>query len=71
MIDARRFLESLATVIDGVDNERKQIYRIHPHEIMNNCFSGDKMCDWIGQNRFSATMTCRGDILPAGVSVKY
>ena len=38
---------------------------------MDNFFSGDKICDWIGQCGFGATMTCRRDRLPSGVDGKY
>ena len=38
---------------------------------MDNYFSGDKICDWIGQKGFGATMTCRRDRLPSGVPAKY
>ena len=58
-------------MIHGADNDENQIYDKHPHVTMDNCFSGDKISDWIGQNGFGCTMTCRRDRLPSGVPGKY
>ena len=52
-------------------NNIKRIYRSKPHVTMDNYFSGDKICDWIGQKGFGATMTCWRDRLPSGVPGKY
>jgi hypothetical protein len=38
-----------------------------PHSTWDNFFSGDDINDWIGQNGFGVTMTCRRDRLPRGV----
>ena len=64
MIEARRLLEQLLPMVDGeedIKNKKNQEYY----------FSGNKICDWIGQNGFGATMTCRRDLLPSGIPAKY
>ena len=74
MIEARRLLEKLEPMVDeekNKNNKIKKIYRSKPHVTMDNYFSGDKICDWIGQKGFGATMTCRRDRLPSGVPGKY
>ena len=38
---------------------------------MDNYFSGDRICEWIGQKGFGATMTCRRDRFPSGVHARY
>ena len=62
-------------MVDGEDDSKhkniKKIYRSKPHVTMDNYVSGDKICDWIGQNGFGATMTCRRDCLPSGIPAKY
>lgn len=44
-----------------------QIFLWKPHTTWDNSFSGDKIMDWLGNNGFGATMTCRRDRLPNGV----
>ena len=38
---------------------------------MDNFFSGDKTCDWIGSNGFGYTMSCLCDQLSSGAPAKY
>ena len=63
-------------VIDGdgeekVDGKTRKVFREKPHTTWDNYFSGDLVMDWLGQNGFGATMTCRWDRLPAGVPNHY
>ena len=75
MIEARRLLEKLEPMVDDDTKNSsttiKKIYSSKPHVTMDNYFSGDRICEWIGQKGFGATMTCRRDRLPSGVPAKY
>ena len=71
MIEARRLLEKLDPMVEGSSSNYKKIYSQKPHITMDNYFSGEKICEWIGKNGFEATMTCRRDRLPPGVPGKY
>ena len=71
MVEARRLLEKLQPMVVGESGQMKKIFRKKPHVTMDNFFSGDKICDWIGSNGFGCTMTCRRDRLPSGVPAKY
>ena len=61
-------------VMDGEDTEdgsTKKVFRAKPHTTWDNYFSGDLVMDWLGQNGFGATMSCRRDHLPSGVPNQY
>jgi hypothetical protein len=45
----------------------KKIFREKPHSTWDNYFSGDMILNWLGENGFSSTMTCRRDRLPAEI----
>ena len=73
IVGVRKVLEILASMVDGAksSDNKKKLYRNKPHVTIDNYFSGDKISDWVSQNRFAATMTCRRDRLPSGVPAKY
>ena len=75
MIEARRLLEKLEPMVDDDTKKSsttiKKIYSSKPHVTMDNYFSGDRICEWIGQKGFGEIMTCRRDRLPSGVPAKY
>ena len=52
-------------------DKRKQIFEEPPHITMDNFFSGDMVLNFLGQEGWKATMTCRRDRLPQGVPKKY
>ena len=71
MIEARRLYKKLAPMVVGSSSNCKKIYTQKTHITMDNYFSGEKIADWVGQNSFGVTMTCRGDRLPSGVPERY
>ena len=61
-------MEDLYLLVEGEEaGGRRQIFTEKPHSTWDNFFSGDDINDWIGQNGFGVTMTCRRDRLPRGV----
>lgn len=62
-------------LVDATNKQKgiyvKKIYRSFPHGTWDNYFSGDKIFDWVGQNGFGVTMTCRRDRLPADIDEIY
>ena len=52
---------------DTEDGSTKKLFRAKPDTTWYNYFSGDHVMDWLGQNGFGATMTCRRDRLTSGV----
>ena len=68
-LEVRRLLEKLNGLVHGEASadSRRQIFKKKPHSTWDNFFSGDRICTYIGQNGFGATMTCRRDRLPSGV----
>ena len=71
MIEARRLCEKLLPMVKGSIGNHNKIYDMKPHITMDNFFSGEKILEWIGQQGFGATMTCRRDRLPPSVPAKY
>jgi hypothetical protein len=58
-------MEDLNHLVKGEKaNGRCQIFQEKPHSTWDNFFSGEDINDWIGQNGFGVTMTCRQDRLP-------
>ena len=51
--------------------ETRKVFRDKPHTTWDNYFSGDRVMNWLGENGFGATMTCRRDRLPNGVPGHY
>jgi hypothetical protein len=49
----------------------QQIFREKPHSTWDNYFSGCKIFDWMGEEGFAATMTCRRDRLPKVIPSEY
>jgi hypothetical protein len=61
-------MQDLKFLVQGEEaNGRRQIFCEKPHSTWDNFFSGDDINDWIGENGFWVTMTCRHDRLPQGV----
>ena len=71
MVEAQRLYEKLDVMVEGSNSDAKKIYKRKPHIIMDNYFSEGKILNWIGQNGFGATMTCRRDRLPPAIPGKY
>jgi hypothetical protein len=67
--EVKSLLETLNGLVEGEppDGGRRQIFKKKPHSTWDNFFSGDKICDHVGENGFGVTMTCRRDRLPNGV----
>ena len=55
----------------AVHGETQKVFMEKPHTTWDNYFSGDLVMDWLGQNGFRATMTCRIDRLPSSVTNQY
>jgi hypothetical protein len=67
-MEVRMVMEDLKHLVEGEEADgRRQIFTEKPHSTWDNFFSGDDINDWIGQNGFGVTMTCRRDRLPRGV----
>jgi hypothetical protein len=67
-MEVRMIMEDLKHLVQGEEaDRRRQIFKEKPHSTWDNFFSGDDINDWIGQNGFGVTMTCRRDRLPRGV----
>jgi hypothetical protein len=71
--EARRIAEMIKPMCDVEPEAQgiKQMFPTHPHFTWDNCFSGDHIMDWLGENGFGAAMTCRRDRLPHGVKGEY
>ena len=71
LLEVRRIMEKVGRMVmygeDTEDGSTKKLFRAKPHTTWYNYFSGDIVMDWLGQNGFGATMTCRSDRLPSGV----
>ena len=72
-VEVRLILEKLVPMVRSKPhmNGINQIFSRFPHTTWDNYFSGDKIMDWLGQRGFGAMMTCRRDLLPAGIPGKY
>jgi hypothetical protein len=70
-LEVRMILEQLGSMVIEEDNSTntmistRNIFREKPHSTWDNYFSGDLIMNWIGDNGFAATMTCRRDRLPS------
>ena len=53
------------------DDVRRQIFEEHPCFILDNHFSGDDICHYLGSRKFKAVMTVRRDRLPKPCDKKY
>jgi hypothetical protein len=72
--ELRRILEGLMPMVVGAQQKPncRQIYQEKPYSMWDtNNFSGDDVMDFIGENGFSATMTCQRNRLPKGVEDIY
>ena len=61
-------------VMDGEDTEdgsTKKVFQAKPHTTWDNYLFGGLVIDWLGQNGFGATMTCRRHRLLSGVPNQY
>ena len=71
----KRLLDTLDGLIVGAarpkEDVRRQIFDEPPHICMDNHFSGDHVCKYIGEKGYKATMTCRRDRLPQTIDKKY
>ena len=58
-------------MVEGSQSKEKKIFSQKPHSIWDNYFSGNAIFDWIGQNGFSCTMSCRRDRFPKDIPKQY
>ena len=58
-------------MVEWIPGDKKNIFRSKPHLKYENYFSGDLICNCMGQNGFSLTTTFRRDRLPKYVPGKY
>ena len=74
-LEVRRIMEKVSRMVmygeDTEDGSTKKLFRAKPHTTWDNYFSGLLVMDWLGQNGFGATMTCRRDRLPSGVPNRF
>lgn len=69
-VEVRLLMESINPFTKGGD--AKCLWgEDKPHSTWDNHFSGCQVLDWLGENGFSATMTCRRDRLPRGVPKNF
>jgi hypothetical protein len=64
--EVRKIMEMITPMIEGQEPEyggQRQIYEQKPHSTWDNHFSGDIICNWMGENGFGCTMTCSRDRL--------
>ena len=64
-------MEKINKLCVGSDSRGPHIFRQKPHCTWDNYFSGDAILDWLGDNGFGATMTCRRDRLPKDVKGEF
>ena len=64
-------IEKLKKLCVGSDSSGPKIFREKPHCTWDNFFSGDIVMDWLGEQGFGATMTCRRDRLPSKIKGEY
>eukprot|EP00549_Striatella_unipunctata_P025554 CAMPEP_0118723430 /NCGR_PEP_ID=MMETSP0800-20121206/31998_1 /TAXON_ID=210618 ORGANISM="Striatella unipunctata, Strain CCMP2910" /NCGR_SAMPLE_ID=MMETSP0800 /ASSEMBLY_ACC=CAM_ASM_000638 /LENGTH=112 /DNA_ID=CAMNT_0006631853 /DNA_START=360 /DNA_END=695 /DNA_ORIENTATION=+ len=57
-------------IIGSTGGDTPKIFCEPPNFTWDNYFSGYEIMDYLGENGFSATMTCRQDRLPRGVKKK-
>jgi len=60
---------SIMNYIDGKEYTvpKKKIYKQRPHIVADNHFSGENVMEYIGQQGFGITTTCRRDRFPPGL----
>ena len=64
-------LKKLKKMVIGNEGNCKKIFKEMPHSTWDNFFSGDAILEWIGQEGFATTMTCRRDRLPSDIKGMY
>ena len=71
--EARRIAEMIKPMVEKEPQVQgvKKLFQDYPHFTWDNHFSGDQIMDWLGENGFSATMTCRRNRLPKDIPGMY
>jgi hypothetical protein len=69
-LEVRLAMEAIAPFVEGKGSGHR-LWKEKPHTTWDNHFSGCRILDWLGNEGFAATMTCRRDRLPSGVPKKY
>ena len=64
-------LEKIGNMVEGSQSKEKKIFSQKPHSTCDNYFSCDAIFDWISQNGFCCTMTCRRDCFPKDIPKQY
>ena len=72
-LEVRRLVEKLKPMCSLEQDvlDVRKIFGDYPHMTWDNHFSGDQIMDWLGEQGFGATMTCRRDRLPGGIPSMY
>ncbi|KAG7337868.1 hypothetical protein IV203_017745 [Nitzschia inconspicua] len=68
--EVRLIMEKIAPFIAGGGSERV-LWKSKPHSTWDNHFSGCQILNWLGEEGYAATMTCRRNRLPKNVPPKY
>lgn len=69
-LEVRLIMESIAPFVEGGNGDRV-LWDVKPHSTWDNHFSGCQILDWLGDEGYGATMTCRRDRLPDKVPKRY
>ncbi|KAG7373374.1 hypothetical protein IV203_034098 [Nitzschia inconspicua] len=68
--EVRLIMEKIAPFIAGGGSERV-LWKSKPHSTWDNHFNGCQILNWLGEEGYAATMTCRRNRLPKNVPPKY
>eukprot|EP00957_Ditylum_brightwellii_P003928 299047-Ditylum_brightwellii.AAC.1 len=69
--EVRAVLEQLKHMIQGEAGDCRKIFTKHPCSKWDNYFSGNRIMDWMGSERFGGAMTCRRGCLPGDIPGEY
>jgi hypothetical protein len=74
-VEVKRMMDIVYLLIIGnkkdPEDNRKQIFEEQSHLTVDNFFSGDMVTNYLGEQGWKGTMTCRRDRLPNGVDKKH
>lgn len=69
--EVRMIMEGIAPFVNGSNSGCRTIWSSKPHTTWDNHFSGDLIMEWLGNEGYATTMTCRRDRLPDKVPIEY
>lgn len=67
----KMIMDQISEMVEGSPGDCKKIFASKPHTTWDNYFSRDNIHNWLGENGFRTTMTCRRDCLPKDIPAKY